>query len=185
MTEKQRKLICQSSRLALYSLSVEDADAVYRYRIHPEVALYQTWTLNSPRDVTDYANEMAKRKPFTFGEVEQIVLMSLDTKEVIGDLAVTIDTDTNQTAELGVAINPCFQKQGYGFEALKTLCEFLFNEMNLHRIHVAIDPRNNASLNLFEKLTFRTEGHLIESYFHNGEWTDDVLMGVLKREWMC
>ena len=88
------------------------------------MALYQTWTLNSPQDVIDYANEMAKRKPFTFGEVEQIVLISLDTNEVIGDLAVTIDTDTNLTAELGVAINPCFQKQGYGFEALKTLCEF-------------------------------------------------------------
>jgi len=37
---------------------------------------------------------------------------------------------------------------------------------------------------LIERLGFRKEGYFKESYYLRGEWTDDVIYAMLRREWM-
>jgi len=32
-------------------------------------------------------------------------------------------------------------------------------------------------------LGFRKEAHFIESIFKNGEWLDDIIYAILKKEW--
>jgi len=36
---------------------------------------------------------------------------------------------------------------------------------------------------VLERLGMRREGHLRESTWAKGEWTDDLLYGLLRREW--
>jgi RimJ/RimL family protein N-acetyltransferase len=60
---------------------------------------------------------------------------------------------------------------------------FGFETLNLHRIEADVDPRNERSLRLLERLGFRREGHLRERYCINGERQDAVMMGLLRAEW--
>jgi L-amino acid N-acyltransferase YncA len=52
-----------------------------------------------------------------------------------------------------------------------------------HRITASCDARNAASAGVLEKLGMRREGHLRKSTWAKGEWTDDLLYGLLREEW--
>ena len=64
-----------------------------------------------------------------------------------------------------------------------TLIDYLFKELNKHRIIGSIDPSNIKSINLLEKLGFRREAHFKGSILVNGEWMDDLIYAILKKEW--
>jgi ribosomal-protein-alanine N-acetyltransferase len=68
-------------------------------------------------------------------------------------------------------------------EALVVLARFAFEELALHRVQVAIIPRNKASRRVVEKLELRGEG-LAERYLEiNGIWEDHVRYAITAEEW--
>jgi len=52
-----------------------------------------------------------------------------------------------------------------------------------HRITASCDARNAASVAVLERLAMRREGHLRQSTWAKGEWTDDLLYALLRDEW--
>jgi len=59
-------------------------------------------------------------------------------------------------------------------EALQEAIAFLFEEWKLHRIEANINPDNQASLRVVEKLGFYNEG-LAKKYLKiNGKWEDHI-----------
>jgi RimJ/RimL family protein N-acetyltransferase len=65
-------------------------------------------------------------------------------------------------------------------DALTALLDHAFGDLGLHRIEADVDPRNEASLRLLEKLGFRREGYLRERYLKDDEIQDTVLLGLLR-----
>ena len=60
---------------------------------------------------------------------------------------------------------------------------FTFEQLMLHRLQVAIVPRNAASLRVVEKLGLRREG-LAERYLEiNGVWEDHYRFAITAEEW--
>ena len=175
--------IINSERLGIRVMQVSDAETVFCYRNLKDVALFQDWTPASVSEVIEHAKKMAGESLFEPGEWWQLVLVSNTDSAIIGDIAVCIDQQSKQQAELGIALDPQFQKKGYASEALTSLIGYLFRHHQLHRIHVSIDPRNIASLNLFSRIGFRQEAHHRESYWFKGEWVDDIIMAILSSEW--
>ncbi|MGE5134935.1 MAG: GNAT family N-acetyltransferase, partial [Gemmatimonadota bacterium] len=85
--------------------------------------------------------------------------------------------------EIGFTIAPEYQGRGYATEATRLLAGYLFAERGKHRVSARCDPRNTASAAVLARLGMRLEGHLRESTWAKGEWTDDLLYAVLDREW--
>lgn len=104
-----------------------------------------------------------------------------DTPGLIGDLGVCRSVDGRQ-AELGFTFAPEFQGRGYATEALARMVEFLLVDEGMRRVSAACDGRNVRSARLLECVGFRREGHLGQSTWTKGEWTDDVLFGLLASE---
>lgn len=171
-----------TERLLLRPIRAEDAQAVFSYRSLPEVALYQGWVPASAEEVAVYANKMADLPADSKEQWWQWVIINQSGQTLLGDLAFCVDAE-GQQAELGVAVAPHYQGQGYATEALRALISHLFQHYGLHRIHVSIDPRNQPSVLLFERLGFRHEGLLKQSLWFKGQWCDDLLMAVLADEW--
>ena len=73
--------------------------------------------------------------------------------------------------------------KGYGEEASRRLLDYLFVELNLHRVVAECDVDNIASFTLLEKLGFRREAHLIENIWFKGAWASEFHYAVLEREW--
>jgi RimJ/RimL family protein N-acetyltransferase len=55
--------------------------------------------------------------------------------------------------------------------------------LSVHRVFASIDPGNTASIELFELLGMRQEGHFRESLWFKGEWADDVIFAMLQADW--
>jgi len=63
------------------------------------------------------------------------------------------------------------------------MIRFAFENLNLHRIQVAIVPRNDASRRVAEKLALREEG-ISQGYLQiRGTWEDHVRYAMTVEEW--
>jgi len=88
-----------------------------------------------------------------------------------------------QSAYIGYWIDEKHAGQGYTPEAVAVLACHAFEELHLHRIQIAIIPRNGASRRVMEKLGIREEG-LAERYLEiNGVWEDHIRFAMTVEEW--
>ena len=63
------------------------------------------------------------------------------------------------------------------------LIRFAFDDLRLHRVQIAIIPRNTASRRAVEKVKIREEG-VAERYLEiNGVWEDHVRYAITTEEW--
>lgn len=88
-----------------------------------------------------------------------------------------------QNAYVGYWIDEARAGQGYMPESVVVVCRYAFEELRLHRLQIAIIPRNTASRRVVEKLDLRNEG-IAERYLEiNGEWEDHVRYAITAEEW--
>jgi RimJ/RimL family protein N-acetyltransferase len=171
----------ETARLRLRRFIPADAPALAAYRSDPEVSRYQSW--ESPVPIEEAERLAATRSagdprdPGWF----QYAVERLEAPGLIGDVGVRRYDDGRQ-AELGFTFASAFQGRGYATEAVTRMVEFLLVEEGLHRLSAGCDRRNLRSAGLLERVGFRREGHLVQSFWIKGEWTDDVLYGLLASE---
>jgi aminoglycoside 6'-N-acetyltransferase len=155
-----------TQRLALRRFRPEDLEAFAAYRSDPKVARYQSW-----------------EAPYTPGEWFQFAVALRDTDRLIGDCAAHVDADDPRQAEIGFTFAAQHQGHGYATEAVRRLLHYLLAERAKHRVIASCDDRNTRSAAVLERAGMRREGHLLESTWAKGEWTNDLLYAVLGREW--
>src|SRR5436309_627138 len=88
-----------------------------------------------------------------------------------------------QNAYVGYWIGEEFAGNGYVPEALVAVARFAFDDLRLHRIQVAIIPRNRASRRVVEKLELRDEGVAQRYLAINGRWEDHIRYALTAEEW--
>lgn len=88
-----------------------------------------------------------------------------------------------QSAYVGYWIDERHAGQGYVPEAVVVLGRFVFEELKLHRMQIAIIPRNAASRRVVEKLEIREEGTAARYLEINGVWEDHVRYAITAEEW--
>jgi RimJ/RimL family protein N-acetyltransferase len=171
-------------RVALRRFRPEDVAQFVAYRSVPEVARYQSWDAPYPREEGErFVREIMATHPDTAGEWFQFAVALRVTGQLIGDCAVMPQADDPRQCVIGFTIAPGYQGRGYGTEAVRLLVSYLFTARGKHRISAYCDPRNAASAALLERLGMRQEGHLRQSTWAKGEWTDDLLYALLHDEW--
>jgi [ribosomal protein S5]-alanine N-acetyltransferase len=107
---------------------------------------------------------------------------------VAGDFAgeinlTAIQRGPFQSAYVGYWIDEKHAGNGYMPEALVVLTRFAFDELQLHRIQIAIIPRNLASRRVVEKLEIRDEGVALRYLEINGVWEDHIRYAITMEEW--
>ena len=88
-----------------------------------------------------------------------------------------------QNAYVGYWIDEAHAGHGYVPEALVVAARFAFEELGLHRLQVAIIPRNRASRRVAEKLDLREEGIAHRYLAINGVWEDHIRYALTSEDW--
>jgi ribosomal-protein-alanine N-acetyltransferase len=88
-----------------------------------------------------------------------------------------------QSAYVGYWVDQQVAGNGYVPEALVVLCRYVFEELNLHRLQIAIIPRNAASRRVVEKLKIREEGTAVRYLEINGTWEDHIRYAITTEDW--
>ena len=169
-----------TGRLHLRPVSIDDKDSMYSYRADPETNKYLSLIPKSVEDVAEFIGKTSVEVNVP-GTWYQLVIIQKDSGVLIGDIGIHF-LDNSQV-EIGYTLDKQFRGKGYGTEALRKVIDYLLNNLNKHRIIASIDPTNEKSIRLIERLGFRKEAHFVESLFFQGKWVDELVYAILAREW--
>jgi ribosomal-protein-alanine N-acetyltransferase len=157
----------ETTRLRLRRMDYDDADDFYEIYGNNDVTKYLDW--NGPRNeemaemlIEYFNNEFENMSAIRWGIEEK------DSRMIIGTI-VLHGFIKEGIADMGYDLHRKFWGKGYMTEALKTVLDFCFNEMNLHRIQCQISPDNKPSLALVTKLGFKEEGLLRKRGYHEDD----------------
>lgn len=101
--------------------------------------------------------------------------------EVIGGVNIfNVRRGASQSAFVGYWLCKKFNGQGIMSAAVKTVCDFSFNQLGLERIEASCLPNNTLSKNLLIRCDFKEEG-ICRSFLEiNGERKDHLLFARIK-----
>ena len=88
-----------------------------------------------------------------------------------------------QNAYVGYWVDQLQAGRSYVPEACVVLFRFAFEELDLHRLQVAIIPRNRPSRRVAQKLWLRGEGIALRYLEIDGRWEDHVRYAITREEW--
>lgn len=103
---------------------------------------------------------------------------------LIGVCGLTHINWKDRHAEVSIYIG--YQKcrgLGYGTQALEELAKVAFLEYGLHRLWAEIYSFNTPARLLFKKCNYRREGMMYETVWHNGEWYNSYIFGLIVHDW--
>ena len=119
-----------------------------------------------------------------FERRELINWVIVDTDDhVIGTTTLFHFDPRHRRAEVGYALRSDHWGRGLASEAVTLAIDWVLRTLDLHRVEADIDPRNDSSRRLLERLGFRSEGVLRERFFVGDSATDTELFGILASEW--
>jgi RimJ/RimL family protein N-acetyltransferase len=77
---------------------------------------------------------------------------------------------------------PSHMRRGLGTEATRLVLDHAFRSMNLHRVDLRVLAFNDGAIASYRKCGFVQEGRERESCWLDGQWHDDIIMGILATE---
>ncbi len=172
-----------TERLRLRRLQPEDATVISSYRGLPEVARYQSW---GTFDLDDATELIAQQKAIELGAPGswlQLLIVLAESGSAIGDCGIHFRSDFQRQVELGITLDPHYHHQGFAQESLRSVLDFVFESLQMHRASATTDVENVPCQRLFKRLGFRQEAHYVENLWFKGAWGSEYLFAILRREW--
>lgn len=105
--------------------------------------------------------------------------------KIIGETGLLRMWPVWHCTDLSIMIpNPEDQGKGYGTEVINMMCELAFGKYEMNRIAIGVVGKNVEALNFYKRVGFREEGIQEQGYYYNGEYSDFVMMRILRSEWL-
>lgn len=159
----------------LRSWRAEDAPAVYAACQDSEI---QHWIPAIPRpythdDARAFVTATSRSGSHSFAIVEG--------GRVVGAIAARVNE--NKTGQIGYWCVCDARGRGIATRALRRLCRYALDELELQRLELLTDPENVASQRVAEKVGFRREGLLRSHLAHpDGRRRDSLIFSLLPEE---
>lgn len=172
----------QGKRVRLRGPRESDADEVFALFADPDVMRYWSRPPMTTRGeaeglIAEIDEGFARRTHLNW-----VVTLRHDDA-VIGTCTLFRFEPRHRRAEIGYSLRSDHWGRGLASEAVSLMLEWAFRTLGLHRVEADIDPRNDGSRRLLERLGFASEGVLRERYFVGDEVSDTELLGLLASDW--
>jgi len=108
-----------------------------------------------------------------------------ETDQLIGSCQLHSINCVSRSAELQIRLGDAAEHgKGYGTEAVQLLLQFAFADLNLNRIYLHVFASNTRAIKVYEKSGFLREGTLRQAAYINDQYTDVLVMGILREEYV-
>jgi RimJ/RimL family protein N-acetyltransferase len=169
-------------RLRLRPFTSADADALYA--LHSSADVLRYW--NAPPWTERARAERflaACRQMEEEGSGARLAMDRVSDSSFVGWCSFTRWNPDYRSASLGYCLGEAAWGHGYATEAARSVLQWAFDTLDLNRVQAEADTRNVASARVLEKLGFVLEGTLREDCVVNGEVSDSLVFGLIRREW--
>jgi len=79
--------------------------------------------------------------------------------------------------------DPEMQHKGYGTEAIRIMLDMAFGKYEMNRVAIGVVGLNTDALAFYRKIGFKQEGIQEQGYYYNNEYSDFIMMRILRQEW--
>jgi RimJ/RimL family protein N-acetyltransferase len=167
----------RTKRLSLRPIDSGDAADLFQYRSQRQYHPYQGWIPEKPEDAVQYIQKM----PSSFNQPDtwfQLAMERTGRSGLIGDLGIHFIDEKSGHCELGISLAVKYRGKGYATEALTAVIGNLHSDFNKNLITVSIDPRNQPSLRLFDRLGFLRATEYKQVHPMHPEYPNDLVLGL-------
>ncbi|HET9655031.1 MAG TPA: GNAT family N-acetyltransferase [Kineosporiaceae bacterium] len=175
-------LALDTPRLRLRPVAPDDAGALYAIFSDPQVMRY--WS-TPPWNRPALAGLMVRAdvEDAAAGRAVRLAVLRLEDEDLIGTVSLFHLDRGSRRAEIGYALRRDAWGHGYAGEAAAAVVGYAFTGLDLNRLEADIDPRNEASARLLDRLGFRQEGLLRQRWIVADEICDSAWYGLLREDW--
>lgn len=114
----------------------------------------------------------------------RFIVCDKETKNPLGYFSFKFTDEISNSGLVAIKLVTESRGKKIGTDTLKTGMSFLFNKINVRRLHTHIISYNKASENLFLKCHWTKEGKERESIYMNNLYHDNNLFSILKNEYL-
>lgn len=175
-----------TDRLLLRAFESSDLDDVRAYQSRPDVVEYLAWDVHTREDSIRRLTERIGMTRLRQDGDELVYAVQPHSGPflgtVIGEVIAIVDSAVNARLEVGWIFNPDAQGHGYATEAARALVRTSFQDLSAHKVVAKLDPRNQSSARLCERLGLRREALLRDDYLGLDGWRDTALYALLAPE---
>ncbi|MEU6376665.1 GNAT family protein [Streptomyces sp. NPDC046909] len=182
MSDFSVKPVLTGEKTVLRPFTEADAEAMWEIIGDPEVIRF---TGDSPGELTP------RRLRDWYGsrsdQPDRLDLAVTDpaTGEVLGEVVLYEWDPGARSCTFRTLIGPRGRGRGIGTEATRLVVGYGFGQLGLHRIQLEAYAHNHRALRVYEKAGFVREGVRRETELRDGVWVDEVVMGILDRDWVA
>jgi RimJ/RimL family protein N-acetyltransferase len=180
------KIYLQGPRVRLRAVEPSDLESIMEWVGDQEITGYLSGFINPvSKEMEREWVEQASRDP---GRPLHDLRLVIETNDglYLGNIALHDINWRSRNAEVGILIGKKeYLGKGYGTEAMLLMLEHGFERLNLHRIILRVFDFNQRAIKSYEKCGFKKEGVLREDFFARGKYRDEIIMGILRREFLA
>ena len=164
------EIFLNGEKVVLRRVVEEDYPTFLRWLNDPEIRV--NLAVRYPVDLVDLKNRLS----------EGVYLSIIFEDKLAGYVALKDISQLNQRAYLETVVGGQYRRRGVAKDALITLLNYAFNELNLHKVLLEVYEFNQSAYELYKKVGFVLEGRLRQNSFKMGKFYDLLIMGMLKEE---
>jgi len=173
--------IMESERLLFRKFEKNDAEALFKIRSNDLVMKYMDTLIHKSKGdssalISSILTDFKNRIGINWAIVDK------SNHQLVGSFSFWRLIKTHCRAEIGYSMHPDYWGQGIMNETFKTLIEFGFNNLQLHSLEANVNPQNDQSIKLLERVGFKKEAHFRENFLHNGHFIDSLIYCLLETD---
>jgi len=170
-------------KVRLRGVKSEDVQLAYEYMndldVVPNLNPGIPYPMTLEREKAWFESQKEMKDTYNFS------IETLDEGLYIGGCGINEFDWKNGTATVGIYIgHKDYKSKGYGTDAMKVLLNFLFMQTNINRVELFVYSFNERAIKSYRKNGFIEEGRARQRIFRNGRYHDEIMMGILREEYM-
>jgi diamine N-acetyltransferase len=154
-------------------LEPEDLDVLYQWENDSNVWHYgSTLTPYSRFVLRDYLSNALSNDIFQSRQL-RLMIVEKTSQKAIGTIDLYDFDPVNLRAGIGILLDSDYRRQGFGFQALQLVREYVSQVLFLKQLYVQVPKSNFPSYKLFQKSGYKETG-VLESWIKTAEGFADV-----------
>lgn len=169
----------QGKRIYLRKVSPNDVNAAYYRWMNDPIINRFLESRFSPHSMETLREYVVNKLGDNLNAFFAIVLKDGDRH--VGNIKLGPIDPNHRLADIGILIGEkdCWGK-GYASEAISLIVAYAFNTLDLHKVTAGCYAPNKGAIRAFKRVGFHQEGVRKAHCFFEGEYVDDVLLGLVR-----
>lgn len=150
-------------------------DSEVKRLLHPGIPFLYTYE----DEIKWFDSISATKENYSFA------IETLEGNKYIGGCGINHIDWKNSVITVGIFIgDKNYMGKGYGTDAMKILIKFIFEQMNINKIKLQVFSFNERAIKSYEKCGFIIEGRLRKEIYRDGQYHDEIIMGILREDYL-